>query len=197
MVAYGEKPGGWAYNCLLHNWSGNVPCPDCNPVEQAMTAQEPCPVQAQMEGRPLPLHDGVEPRGRRIPTKPLDPYAPKANDRQVGGAHYAQEYQHWDFCVDADVPYLIGCASKYLTRWREKNGVQDLEKSLHYLQKAEEVDLSPAQPISAYRAVIQRFAAQLPPVESRAVVMMCRGGYDQAAAMIRDLITATASSATE
>ena len=63
----------------------------------------------------------------------------KANDMQVGGSHYAAAYQHWDLVEDWGVGYLEGCATKYLTRWRKKNGVQDLEKALHYATKLLEI----------------------------------------------------------
>ena len=62
----------------------------------------------------------------------------KASDRQVGGSHYRTKsggIGHWDYCIETNVPYLEGCASKYLTRWRDKNGLQDLEKSLHYIER--------------------------------------------------------------
>jgi hypothetical protein len=63
---------------------------------------------------------------------------------QVGGTHYGAVtgmcpqcgftgLQHWD--LYADLPYLEGCATKYATRWRDKGGLQDLEKAITYLQK--------------------------------------------------------------
>lgn len=58
-----------------------------------------------------------------------------ANERQVGGDHYKSEYQHWDFVEDVNLPYLEACATKYVTRARKKNGVQDLEKTVHYIDK--------------------------------------------------------------
>jgi dCMP deaminase len=59
-----------------------------------------------------------------------------ANNRQVGGTHYAASIQHWDFCVQVlGNRYLEGNATKYLSRWRKKAGIQDLEKGLHYLDK--------------------------------------------------------------
>lgn len=58
-----------------------------------------------------------------------------ANDRQVGGSHYRSEYQHWDFIVDHRIGYLEGCSSKYATRWRKKNGLEDVEKGVHYCDK--------------------------------------------------------------
>lgn len=59
----------------------------------------------------------------------------KANDRQVGGAHYQSGLQHWDLVEAHGVGYLEGCASKYVTRWRKKGGLQDLEKAQHYVEK--------------------------------------------------------------
>lgn len=62
-----------------------------------------------------------------------------ANQRQVGGGHYRKgEVQHWDLMIQHGVPYTLGCATKYLFRWRDKNGLQDLEKAVHYLEKTRE-----------------------------------------------------------
>lgn len=57
------------------------------------------------------------------------------NDRQVGGEHYRASIQHWDLIEGDGHGYLEGCATKYLTRWRRKNGLQDLDKAVHYLEK--------------------------------------------------------------
>ncbi len=64
----------------------------------------------------------------------------KASERQVGGNHYKSEYQHWDWAIDIRLGYLESAASKYITRWRGKNGVQDVEKAIHYLEKALEAN---------------------------------------------------------
>lgn len=66
-----------------------------------------------------------------------------ANSIQHGGIHYRLEYQHWDWATDVGMHYLIGCATKYITRWRKKNGVEDLNKAIHYLQKAQERRVTP------------------------------------------------------
>lgn len=64
----------------------------------------------------------------------------KANDLQVGGSHYqTSKVQHWDLISEMGTLYLIGCATKYVSRWRKKNGREDLEKALHYVSKLEEV----------------------------------------------------------
>lgn len=64
-----------------------------------------------------------------------------ANEIQIGGDHYKGDYQHWDWCVDINLGYLESAATKYISRWREKGGVQDLNKASHYLAKALEVKL--------------------------------------------------------
>jgi hypothetical protein len=57
------------------------------------------------------------------------------NDRQVGGTHYRSALQHWDLIERNGIGYLEAAATKYVTRWRSKGGVQDLEKAVHYVEK--------------------------------------------------------------
>lgn len=55
---------------------------------------------------------------------------------QVGGKHYrTRGVQHWDVCVAVDLPYLLSAASKYVSRHRAKNGREDLEKAMSYLER--------------------------------------------------------------
>lgn len=62
-----------------------------------------------------------------------------ANAGQIGGDHYKSTYQHWDLVVNCDLGYLEGQVTKYVSRWKKKNGVQDLEKALHFAMKMHEV----------------------------------------------------------
>jgi hypothetical protein len=63
-----------------------------------------------------------------------------ANKTQVGGEHYRSGFQHWDFVVALlHCRYFEGQITKYVARWRKKNGVQDLEKALHYTHKLVEL----------------------------------------------------------
>ena len=64
-----------------------------------------------------------------------------ANDQQVAGNHYkTQAIQPWDYIVKNNIGYLEGNIIKYISRWRNKNGVQDLRKARHYLDKLIEVE---------------------------------------------------------
>jgi len=64
----------------------------------------------------------------------------RANAQQVGGAHYATKaIQPWDFIIANNLGYLEGNIVKYVSRWKDKGGVEDLKKAQHYLQKLIEV----------------------------------------------------------
>lgn len=53
---------------------------------------------------------------------------------QVGGDHYRDlAIQPIEFIVANDIPYREANVIKYVTRWRSKNGVEDLRKARHYL----------------------------------------------------------------
>jgi hypothetical protein len=58
-----------------------------------------------------------------------------ANSRQVAGAHYRSPIQHWDYVWANDLNYFEAQVTKYVTRARKKNGLQDLQKALHFLEK--------------------------------------------------------------
>jgi hypothetical protein len=65
---------------------------------------------------------------------------PTANDMQVGGDHYMdRQIQPWDYIVSNDLGFLEGNIIKYVTRWKYKNGADDLRKAQHYLAKLIEV----------------------------------------------------------
>jgi hypothetical protein len=72
---------------------------------------------------------------------------PTANERQVGGAHYRKKIQHWDFVASHDYGYLEGQVTKYVFRWKDKNGLQDVQKAEHFLQKLIEVAEMDSMPI--------------------------------------------------
>jgi len=65
-----------------------------------------------------------------------------ANDKQIGGDHYDKTgEQHWDRQFRMYGPgYFVGCATKYIERYKGKNGKQDLEKAVHFLQKLIELE---------------------------------------------------------
>ena len=66
---------------------------------------------------------------------------PAANTRQEGGNHYKTlAIQPWDYIVQNNLGFLEGNIIKYVTRWKDKEGVQDLQKARHFLDKLIEVN---------------------------------------------------------
>ena len=54
---------------------------------------------------------------------------------QIGGDHYAKcAIQPIDYIMANRLDYLQGNVIKYVTRYKNKNGVEDLEKAAHYLR---------------------------------------------------------------
>lgn len=110
-----------------------------------------------------------------------------ANNTQVGGNHYSNQYQHWDFICDTGLHYIPANATKYISRWRKKNGIQDLEKAKHYISKAIECDIE--VPISSeFVNKSCKFAEQLHTDDSLVFLYIANGYYQTAIEIIDDMI---------
>lgn len=59
---------------------------------------------------------------------------------QVGGTHYKGfSYQPVQFCADMSLNFIQGNIVKYVSRYKRKNGNEDLRKVLHYAQLGTEL----------------------------------------------------------
>jgi hypothetical protein len=73
---------------------------------------------------------------RVIPPPQYDPkdVALKALDVQVSGSHYKDlVIQPVEYIHANKIGYFEGNVIKYVTRWRDKGGIADLEKAKHYI----------------------------------------------------------------
>lgn len=60
-------------------------------------------------------------------------------DRQVGGNHYKNyAIQPVDYIMKNNLGYCEGNIIKYITRYRDKGGVEDLNKVIHYVELLKE-----------------------------------------------------------
>lgn len=66
----------------------------------------------------------------------------KANQEQIGGGHYkVGGEEHWDRQYRLyGHAYFVGCITKYVERFHKKNGVEDLLKAKHFLEKLIELE---------------------------------------------------------
>lgn len=70
----------------------------------------------------------------------------KANERQVGGSHYSRygNLQPWDTFIPWNLNGFQAAIIAYVVRYREKGGIEDLKKSIHYLEKLIEIEQAKA-----------------------------------------------------
>lgn len=58
-----------------------------------------------------------------------------ALNKQEGGNHYKDmKIQPVEFITANKIPFIEGSVIKYVSRWRNKNGIQDLKKAIHFLE---------------------------------------------------------------
>ena len=77
-----------------------------------------------------------------IDSKVESPTPGDSNSKQVDGNHYQTEIQPWDFIEANKLTFIEGNIVKYVARHRKKNGVRDLMKAKHYLEKLIEIEQS-------------------------------------------------------
>ena len=59
----------------------------------------------------------------------------KSYKKQVGGNHYKKyQIQPIEFIVKNNIGYVEGNILKYILRFKDKGGVQDLLKAKHYIE---------------------------------------------------------------
>lgn len=69
----------------------------------------------------------IERRINRVAETPLA--------KQVGGSHYKDcKIQPIEYIHANNLGFCEGNVVKYITRWKSKNGITDLEKCKHYIE---------------------------------------------------------------
>lgn len=63
------------------------------------------------------------------------PASRSALNTQVAGDHYKDlKIQPIEYIHANNIPFAEGCVIKYVSRWRNKGGIKDLEKAKHFLE---------------------------------------------------------------
>jgi hypothetical protein len=79
----------------------------------------------------------LEPSDTKTPSKTDDPFT-----TQVGGDHYkSMGIQPIDYITANNLPFIEGNIVKYITRWKQKGGVQDIDKVIHYAEMLRALEL--------------------------------------------------------
>ena len=64
----------------------------------------------------------------------------RATERQIGGKHYMRfRIQPIEFIMANKLNFIQGCIIKYICRFESMNGVEDLDKIIHYCELQKEL----------------------------------------------------------
>ena len=64
----------------------------------------------------------------------------RAIDKQIGGNHYKSfAIAPIEFITKNKLSFIQGCIIKYICRFENKNGVEDLDKIIHYCELQKEL----------------------------------------------------------
>jgi len=73
-------------------------------------------------------------RGGSVAGEPWPESAPHPYNVQIGGDHYKKyKIQPTEFILANGIGFCEGNVIKYVTRWKDKGGVEDLKKARHYI----------------------------------------------------------------
>ena len=62
--------------------------------------------------------------------------------QQIGGEHYKKMgIQPAEYVHSNNIPYLEGSVIYYVSRWRDKGGIEDLKKAKHTIDLLMELEL--------------------------------------------------------
>ena len=100
---------------------------------------------SQMEAGTTFVYNGkvwhLEPYEYKVmenPTEQIDILKPVKQDAlavQIGGGHYKGcKIQPIEYIFANNLGYAEGNVVKYITRWKDKNGIEDLKKIIHYVE---------------------------------------------------------------
>lgn len=64
----------------------------------------------------------------------------RAIDKQIGGNHYKSfAIAPIEFISKNNLSFIQGCIIKYICRFDKKNGIEDLDKIIHYCELQKEL----------------------------------------------------------
>jgi hypothetical protein len=98
-----------------------------------------------------------------------------ANDTQISGNHYkCKTLQVWDFVAANNLGYFEGNIVKYVSRWKDKGGVDDLRKAKHYIEKLIELETQVKDESKTIHGFIPWTGGEQPVPDGVMVEVLCK-----------------------
>lgn len=97
---------------------------------------------------------------------------------QVGGTHYSRlQYETWDFILDNNIDFFIGNAIKYISRYKYKNGIEDLKKAKSYIQKVIDEKIY-CSVLDIHTNSVKAYICQFDKITQRLLILVLSGDYE-------------------
>lgn len=112
-----------------------------------------------------------------------------ALSKQVGGEHYkSSKIQHVEFCQMNRLPWCEASAIKYICRHRSKNGAQDVEKAIHYIELLTALDYGRREEVpedmypDLWPIPVEDFIREneIPTLEAEVITLICNHQHPKA-----------------
>lgn len=96
-------------------------------------------IHKQNKPQPIAVGEGDIELEQELHNAPSDQYTPSAH--QVGGDHYTRlPIQPAEYNQRNGLGFCEACVVKYVSRHKHKNGKQDIEKAIHFLNLLMEIE---------------------------------------------------------
>lgn len=112
-----------------------------NPVGPCVTAGRPLPawVEQAVKMKPSETLRVLQEDGNPFDRYSNVPSTDSAFDKQVAGSHYkGMKIQPMEYALANNLGYCEATALKYISRWKLKGGIADLDKAIHFLELLKE-----------------------------------------------------------
>lgn len=116
----------------------------------------------------------------------------KAIDNQIGGSHYkVMTFQPIELIALTKCSFIQGCIIKYISRYKNKNGAQDIRKCIHYAQLAMELGDERGCSDDWFTEVNEYVLRnRLTILQRRIIILALYNSYDQVIQSCRELLQA-------
>jgi len=110
-----------------------------------------------------------------------------ANSKQFGGDHYKNKgaEEHWDFAYRHNYNPFEYSSTKYVLRCWKKNGVEDLKKARHHLEKM--IELKPPPKLTCIQDMVRFHMAYDLEAEQRNILNLIHVGLIETAIGLLDI----------
>ena len=113
----------------------------------------------------------------------------KSLEIQVGGAHYkSMKMQPVELIVKCNLDFFQGNFVKYISRYKNKNGREDLEKCLHYIQLRKELIGCKCTRCVAKHIKLYCNKNEFSEIVAQAIFHMVLADYDKAEEFVKQII---------